>query len=203
MVRFFDIIFSLLGLVLAFPLMLIIPVLILVDSRGGIFFRQTRVGKNGKDFRLIKFRTMVTDAEQKGGLTVGTRDGRITRIGYSLRKYKLDEIPQLINVLTGDMSMVGPRPEIRKYVEMYSDEQKKVLSVRPGMTDYASIEYINENEILGKSAEPEKTYIQDVMPAKIKLNMRFIDNPTIRNYFAILLKTMIRVFISPLHSSFS
>ncbi len=183
--------------------MLIITVLILVDSRGGIFFCQIRVGKNGKDFRLIKFRTMATGAEQKGGLTVGTRDSRITRIGCFLRKYKLDEIPQLINVLISDMSMVGPRPEIRKYVEMYSDEQKKVLSVRPGMTDYASIEYMNENEILGRSTDPERTYIEDIMPSKIKLNMKFIDNPTIGNYFSIIWKTAISIFISRLYSSFS
>ena len=147
MIRFFDIIFSFLGLILAFPVMLIVSLSIIVDSRGGIFFLQTRVGKNGTDFRLIKFRTMVTGAEKQGGLTVGKRDGRITGIGYFLRKCKLDEIPQLINVLKGDMSLVGPRPEIRKYVKMYSADQKKVLSVRPGITDYASIEYINENEI--------------------------------------------------------
>jgi len=146
---------------------------------------------------------MVKGAEQKGGLTVGTRDSRITRIGCFLRKYKLDEIPQLINVLAGDMSIVGPRPEITKYVEMYSAEQKKVLSVRPGMTDYASIEYMNENEILGISTDPEKTYIEDVMPSKIKLNMKFIDNPTIGNYFSIIWKTAISIFTSRLYSSFS
>ncbi|MBC8315569.1 MAG: sugar transferase [Bacteroidales bacterium] len=203
MIRILDILLSSIGLILTLPLMLIITVLILVDSRGGIFFCQIRVGKNGKDFRLIKFRTMATGAEQKGGLTVGTRDSRITRIGCFLRKYKLDEIPQLINVLISDMSMVGPRPEIRKYVEMYSDEQKKVLSVRPGMTDYASIEYMNENEILGRSTDPERTYIEDIMPSKIKLNMKFIDNPTIGNYFSIIWKTAISIFISRLYSSFS
>ena len=170
--------------------MLVNSILIMVDSRGSIFFRQTRVGKDEKDFQLIKFRTMVTGAQQTGDLTVGARDDRITRAGCFLRKYKLDEIPQLINVLNGDMSLVGPRPELRKYVEMYTEEQKKVLTVRPGITDNASIEYYSENEILGKSPNPEETYIKEVLPAKIRLNMFFIEEPTLTNYFKILGKTI-------------
>jgi len=194
MIRLFDLFFSLTGLVILSPVCLVIIILIPLDSRGGIFFFQTRVGKGGKLFRLIKFRTMVPGAQQKGNLTVGTRDPRITGIGLFLRKYKLDEIPQLFNVLNGDMSLVGPRPELRKYVEMYTEEQKKVLSVRPGITDYASIEYFYENEILGQSADPEKTYLEEVMPAKIRLNMKFIEDPSVSNYMKILYSTMCRFF---------
>jgi len=132
MIRFFDLLFSLLGLILLLPFFLIISLAIVIDSRGGIFYTQERVGKNNRNFRLIKFRTMRSDADQQGGLTIGVRDSRITRTGFFLRKYKLDELPQLINVLKGEMSLVGPRPELRKYVDFYSEEQKKVLGVRPG-----------------------------------------------------------------------
>jgi lipopolysaccharide/colanic/teichoic acid biosynthesis glycosyltransferase len=191
--RLFDIFITFISLIVLSPVFLTIGLIIALDSRGVIFFLQSRVGRNGKDFRLIKFRTMVTDAHRSGDLTVGVRDSRITRAGLFLRRYKLDEIPQLINVLKGEMSLVGPRPEIRKYVDMYSEEQKKVLTVRPGITDYASIEYFNENEILGRSENPERTYINEVMPAKIRLNMRFIEQPTLSNYFLILGKTFTRV----------
>jgi len=194
MIRFFDILFSFFGLLVLSPVFLAVMILVLISSRGGIFFLQIRVGKNGKDFPLIKFRTMVTDAQSHGDLTMGARDSRITRVGLFLRRYKLDEIPQLINVLKGEMSLVGPRPEIRKYVEMYTEEEKQVLTVRPGITDYASIEYINENEILGRSEDPERTYIDEVMPAKIRLNMKFIEHPTLTNYFRILGKTFTRLF---------
>ncbi|MBE0648282.1 MAG: sugar transferase [Bacteroidales bacterium] len=193
MIRIFDIFISLIGLLVLAPLFIVIMLIIPLDSRGCIFFLQSRVGHLGKEFRLIKFRTMVTDAQSRGGLTIGVRDSRITRAGRFLRKYKLDEIPQLINVLKGEMSLVGPRPEIRKYVEMYTEGQKQVLKVRPGITDYASIEYINENEILGKAENPEKTYIEEVMPAKIELNMKFIEHPTLANYFRILWKTLGRL----------
>ena len=190
MIRVCDILLSLAGVLLTAPVVLLLSLIIPLDSKGSPFFLQIRVGKNGKDFRLIKFRTMVKRAEQEGGLTVGARDGRITKVGYFLRKSKLDEIPQLINVLKGDMSLVGPRPELRKYVELYTDEQKKVLTVRSGITDWASIGYINENEILGGSSDPEKTYIEEVLPAKIELNMRFINRPTLNHYFLILGKTV-------------
>ncbi|MFC2101749.1 sugar transferase [Bacteroidota bacterium] len=190
MIRLFDLFISLIGLVILSPLLAVISLWILLDSKGGIFFHQTRVGKDGKDFRLIKFRSMVENAESSGNLTVGVHDSRITRAGIFLRRFKLDEIPQLFNVLAGEMSLVGPRPEVRKYVELYSEDQRKVLTVRPGITDYASIEYINENEILGRSANPEKVYIEEVMPAKIELNMKFIDNPTVATYFRILFKTL-------------
>jgi len=194
MIRFFDILFSIIGLLILSPVFLLIILYIPIDSRGGIFYLQTRVGKGGKDFRLIKFRTMSGGADKKGALTVGKRDSRITRFGFFLRRFKLDELPQLINVLKGNMSLVGPRPEIPIFVGMYSDEQRKVLMVRPGLTDYASIEYINEDEILGKSADPEKTYIEEVMPEKIRLNMKFIEQPSIAMYFRIIWLTIRRIF---------
>jgi lipopolysaccharide/colanic/teichoic acid biosynthesis glycosyltransferase len=172
--RLFDIVFSLIGIIILSPLMLVIALLIMLDSKGGVIFRQKRIGKNGKPFYILKFRTMKPDAEKSGQLTVGGKDSRITRTGYFLRKYKLDELPQLFNVLKGDMSFVGPRPEVPKYVELYTDEQRQILKVKPGITDYASIEYINENEILGQSNNPEETYIKEIMPQKIALNLKYI-----------------------------
>ena len=193
MIRFFDIIISLYVIVLLLPVIVVIGIIISLDSRGGVFFFQTRVGQYGRDFNLIKFRTMRVGAEQYGALTVGARDSRITAPGIFLRKFKLDELPQLFNVLKGDMSLVGPRPEVRRYVDMYSPAQRIVLTVKPGITDYASIEFVDENEILGSSRDPEMTYILYVMPAKIELNRRFIDNPGTKQYFAILLKTIIKI----------
>ena len=148
------------------------------------------MGKNGKDFLLWKFRTMKPDSDKKGLLTVGGRDPRVTGIGYFLRKYKLDELPQLFNVLSGEMSLVGPRPEVRKYVEMYSPEQLKVLEVKPGITDYASIEYSKENELLAKSSDPEKTYIEEIMPAKLKLNMKYIEEKSFWTDLKIIFRTV-------------
>ncbi len=145
-----------------------------MDSGGGIFYKQVRVGLDGKDFTLFKFRSMKTNSDKGSLLTVGGNDSRITSIGSFIRKYKIDELPQLLNVLFGDMSLVGPRPEVRKYADLYDDEQKQVLSVKPGITDYASIEYSNENEILGKALNPEQTYIDEIMPAKLKLNLKYI-----------------------------
>jgi lipopolysaccharide/colanic/teichoic acid biosynthesis glycosyltransferase len=192
--RLFDVVFSFIGLILLSPVFLVLSVIILLDSRGGVFFMQNRVGKNGKDFSLFKFRTMHQDAEKKGLLTVGGKDSRITGFGYFLRKYKLDELPQLLNVLTGDMSLVGPRPEVRKYVEMYDEEQKKVLSVKPGITDIASIEYINENELLGRSQNPEQTYIREVMPAKIKLNLEYLSQRNLLKDIGIIFRTIGKIF---------
>lgn len=188
--RLFDFFFSFLGLLILFPFFLVIGFLIVIDSKGGIFYRQIRVGKNGKDFGLFKFRTMRPDSDKKGLLTVGGRDPRITSIGFYLRKYKLDELPQLINVLIGDMSLVGPRPEVRKYVDLYNSEQQKVLLVKPGITDFASIEYFNENELLGKSENPEETYINEVMPDKLKLNLKYINSYSLATDFKIILKTL-------------
>ena len=193
MIRFFDFILSLVGLVVLAPIFIVLAIWIKTDSKGPVFYKQVRVGQNGIDFGLFKFRSMVVDADKKGLITVGGRDPRITRSGYFIRKYKLDELPQLINVLVGDMSLVGPRPEVRKYVDLYTDEQQKVLSVKPGITDYASIEYMDENEILGKSTDPEKTYIEEIMPEKIKYNMKYIQNKNVSEYFKIIFLTLLKI----------
>lgn len=174
MKRLFDILASFIGLLILLPLLIIIGLAIVIDSRGGVFYCQKRVGKNNKDFRLFKFRSMATNSDKKGLLTVGFNDSRITKVGYFIRKYKFDELPQLINVFIGDMSLVGPRPEVRKYVNLYTPEQLEVLNVRPGITDYASIEYSNENEILAGTENPEKIYVEEIMPAKLKLNKKYI-----------------------------
>jgi lipopolysaccharide/colanic/teichoic acid biosynthesis glycosyltransferase len=192
--RIFDFILSFLGIILLLPLFIVISILIILDSPGGIFYLQTRVGKNNKDFKLFKFRTMKTDSDKKGLLTVGNADSRITRTGLWLRKYKLDELPQLFNVLLGNMSLVGPRPEVRKYVDMYSPEQLQVLSVKPGITDNASIEYADENELLSKQSDPEKFYITEVMPAKLRVNLEYISNQSVAEDFRIILKTFFRIF---------
>lgn len=193
MIRFFDFILSLVGLVVLAPIFIVLAIWIKTDSKGPVFYKQVRVGQNGIDFGLFKFRSMVVDADKKGLITVGGRDPRITHSGYFIRKYKLDELPQLINVLVGDMSLVGPRPEVRKYVDLYTDEQQKVLSVKPGITDYASIEYMDENEILGKSSDPEKTYIEEIMPEKIKYNMKYIQNKNVSEYFKIIFLTLLKI----------
>ena len=193
MIRFFDFILSLVGLVVLALIFIVLAIWIKIDSKGPVFYKQVRVGQNSIDFGLFKFRSMVVDADKKGLITVGGRDPRITRSGYFIRKYKLDELPQLINVLVGDMSLVGPRPEVRKYVDLYTDEQQKVLSVKPGITDYASIEYMDENEILGKSSDPEKTYIEEIMPEKIKYNMKYILNKNISEYFKIIFLTLLKI----------
>ncbi len=193
LIRFFDVLFSLCGLIVLFPFFLIISIFIIINSRGGIFFLQSRVGMGNNDFRIWKFRTMKKDSERLGQITVGDHDNRITGVGKFLRKYKLDELPQLLNVLNGEMSLVGPRPEVRKYVDLYTSEQKKVLLVKPGITDYASIEYANENYLLSRSADPLKTYVEEIMPAKIKLNIRYIENPSLKNYFRIILLTIKKI----------
>jgi len=191
--RSFDIIFSIIGILVLIPFFILIAIVILIDSRGGVFYKQRRVGKNNEDFFIVKYRTMKTDADKKGLLTVGARDRRITRVGYFLRKYKLDELPQLFNVLYGDMSFVGPRPEVRQYVNLYNEEQKKVLSVKPGITDYASIEYSSENEILAESKNPEQTYIQEIMPHKLMLNLKYISEQSFLTDLKILFRTIRKI----------
>jgi len=172
--RLFDILFALVALVLLSPLLLFFALAVALTSPGGAFFRQVRVGRNGRTFRLLKFRSMRPDSEAKGQLTIGGRDPRITPVGYFLRKTKLDELPQLVNVLVGDMSIVGPRPEVPRYVALYTAEQRQVLSVRPGITGMASLDYVDENELLARSSDPERTYIEQVMPAKIALDLRYV-----------------------------
>ncbi|MFN3916360.1 MAG: sugar transferase [Flavobacteriales bacterium] len=191
--RSFDILSSSIVLLLFIPFFLVIALLILFDSPGGVFFKQTRVGRYGKHFLLYKFRTMRPDSESKGQITVGSRDSRITSIGYFLRKFKLDEFPQLINVIYGEMSVVGPRPEVPQYVEMYTEKQRQVLSVRPGLTDFASLEYINENEILANSENPEEEYVKQVMPAKLDLNLKYIAQQSILTDLKIIFKTLARI----------
>ena len=194
MKRAFDLLFSLLILTLFFPIGLTISVLILFSSKGGIFYRQERIGINGMPFKLYKFRSMRVDADQSGKLTVGMKDPRITRIGVFIRKYKLDEFPQFINVLRGDMSIVGPRPEVGEFVALYSDTQKKVLDVKPGITDYASLEYFNENALLAASDNPKKTYIEKIMPDKLEINQKYLVNPTLAHDLKIIFLTIRKVF---------
>lgn len=193
MIRFLDIFFSFCGLLLLLPVFLILYLFIRIESKGPGFYSQIRVGKGGKDFRLYKFRSMRIGADKKGLITVGGRDSRITRVGYFIRKYKLDELPQLWNVLLGDMSLVGPRPEVRKYVDMYTEDQWKVLSVRPGITDYASIEYVDENEILGKAIDPDKVYVEQIMPDKIRYNMKYIQSCSVWEYFKVIILTIVHI----------
>ncbi len=191
LIRLFDLLFSFLGLIILSPLLLIIALVVLIDSPGKVIYTQWRVGKNNRDFKLYKFRTMKINADKLGLITVGMKDPRITRSGAFIRKYKLDELPQLLNVFNGQMSLVGPRPEVRKYTEQYSlANQMIVLSVKPGITDIASIEYSKENELLSGVNDPEKYYIDVVMPAKIRLNLNFIENPTLSNYLRIIIKTI-------------
>lgn len=164
--------------------------LIFLTSKGGIFYRQQRVGRENQHFGLLKFRTMKPNSDKAGQLTVGNDDVRITGIGKFLRKFKLDEIPQLINVVRGEMSIVGPRPEVRKYVDLYNEEQLRVLSVRPGLTDLASIEFINENELLGNSNDPEKEYIEVIMPQKLELNLQYINSQSFLGDIKLIFRTL-------------
>ena len=190
-IRLSDFVFSFICLVVILPILLLIAIAIKLTSKGPVFFKQVRVGKNGTDFTLLKFRTMQVNADNKGLLTVGGRDARITPLGYYLRKFKIDELPQIINVLKGEMSIIGPRPEVRRYVDLYNQEQRRVLKVLPGITDYASIAYRNENELLAGAADPEYLYIHEIMPRKIELNATFITNRNLKEYFNIIFKTVI------------
>lgn len=194
MKRFFDFIFAILFMIILLPILLIIAIAILLESKGGIFYQQIRVGKDNKNFYLQKFRTMYVNSDKKGLLTIGNKDPRITKIGYILRKTKLDELPQLFNILKGDMSFIGPRPEIRKYVDLYTPEQLKVLTIRPGLSDFASIAYINENEILAQSDQPEALYISTIMPAKLNLNLEYINQRNLLLDFKLAFKTILKIF---------
>jgi lipopolysaccharide/colanic/teichoic acid biosynthesis glycosyltransferase len=191
--RSFDLIMSFIGLILVSPFFLIISVLIKMDSNGPVFFKQVRVGRYEKNFKILKFRTMVTDAEKRGAqITVG-RDSRITRVGHFLRKSKLDELPQLINVFKGDMSLVGPRPEVPKYTQYYNKNQKRIFEIRPGITDFASIKYRDENEILALSSEPEKTYINEIMVDKLNLNLEYLEKKSLVTDIKIIFSTLYKI----------
>lgn len=192
MKRLFDIFFSLLGLLLLSPFFVVISAFIFFNDFHSPFFQQERVGENGKTFWLLKFRSMRIDASQKVQLTVGN-DPRITRVGHFIRKYKIDELPQLINVFVGEMSLVGPRPEVVKYVNLYTEEQRMVLKVKPGITDYASLEYFQESELLAKSTNPEKTYIEEIMPAKIQMNLKYIPKASVIEDIKIIFLTLKRI----------
>ncbi|MEN9742230.1 MAG: hypothetical protein RLZZ65_35 [Bacteroidota bacterium] len=193
MKRAFDILVSLIVLLLFLPIGCLLALWIALESRGGIFYLQERVGLYGRRFKLIKFRSMRPNADQSGQLTVGAKDPRITGAGYFIRKFKLDEFPQFINVLKGEMSIVGPRPEVPFYVALYSAEERKILAVKPGITDYASIAYFHENELLAKAADPQKAYIEQIMPAKLALNQKYIEKPTIGHDLYIMWLTFLKV----------
>lgn len=193
MIRIFDICLSGLGLIVLSPLLFLVAIWIKLDSTGPVFYQQQRVGQHGRDFYLFKFRSMRVGADKGSLITVGSMDPRVTKSGYYLRKCKLDELPQLINVFKGDMSMVGPRPEVRRYVDLYTEEQREVLRVKPGITDYASIEYADENTLLGESSDPEKVYVEIIMPDKIALNMKYIENQSISEYFKVIFFTLFKL----------
>lgn len=191
-----DLVVSLLGLILLAPFFLIFAILIKMDSRGPVFYRQERVGKQAKLFKLFKFRTMRIGSDKAAAITVGKRDPRITPVGHILRKFKLDELPQLINVLSGEMSLVGPRPELKKFVDLYNEQQLKVITVKPGITDYASIQFRNENELLEGKADPIDFYIKEIMPAKLEMNLRYIKEKNFWRDIGIILKTIVLIFRS-------
>ena len=191
--RAFDIVACVTAVLVLCPVWLCIGLMVACGSKGGAFYRQTRVGRNGKEFKLLKFRTMRQDADRIGGLITVGEDNRVTRVGRFLRKYKLDEFPQFLNIIKGDMSIVGPRPEVPKYVALYDERQRRVLSVRPGLTDYASIEYISENELLAQSPDPDRTYIEEIMPAKLELNLKYIDNQSVMEDLRLIFKTLFSI----------
>ena len=193
MKRLFDIIASGLGLLILSPLFLVVAVWVKLDSPGPVFYKQIRVGRNNKDFFLYKFRSMRVGSDKKGLITIGGHDPRVTRSGYYIRKYKLDEFPQLINVFKGEMSLVGPRPEVRKYVDLYTPEQMHVLDVRPGITDLASIRYRNENELLEQASDPEQYYRDVVMQDKLRINLEYVRNHSFLGDIRLIFNTFIAI----------
>lgn len=193
MKRFFDLVASGLGLLVLSPLFLILAVWIKCDSKGPVFYRQVRVGRNNRDFRLYKFRSMRVGSDKRGLITIGGHDPRVTRSGYYIRRYKLDELPQLINVFVGDMSLVGPRPEVRKYVDLYTPEQMHVLDVRPGITDLASIRYRNENELLEQVDDPEQYYVDEIMQDKLRINLEYVAHHSFATDILLIINTLCKI----------
>lgn len=191
--RFFDIVLSVCGLMVLAPLFLVLAIWIKFDSTGPVFYRQVRVGRRNRDFSLYKFRSMRVGADKGSLITIGGHDSRITHSGYYIRKYKLDEFPQLINVLKGDMSIVGPRPEVRRYVELYTPEQLHVLDVRPGITDYASIKYRDENSLLENVENPDDYYVRVIMPDKLAINLEYVSKHNLWMDLQIVWQTIIAV----------
>jgi len=194
MKRIFDIAFSLLGLTALSPFLFTLAILIKREDSGSVFYRGVRVGRHGKPFRIFKFRTMVVDAERLGASSTSDDDPRITRIGKFLRKYKLDELPQLINVLKGDMSIVGPRPEVKKFTDMYMDEEKTILRIRPGITDWASIWNSDEGVLLEGSVDPDRDYLEKIRPEKIRLQLEYVKRRSLWVDLKIIVQTLAKLF---------
>ena len=191
--RFFDIVLSLIGLVVLFPLFLLIAILIKLDSRGPVFYRGIRIGRFGKPFRIYKFRTMVMNAERLGASSTSKDDPRITKVGKLIRRYKLDETPQLINVLKGEMSLVGPRPQVSWAVELYNEKEKTLLALRPGITDLASLKFPNEEEILQGSKDPDKAYLEKIHPEKMRLSLEYVKTHSLWLDLKIILLTFKKI----------
>lgn len=194
--RLLDVIGAGIGIFILLPLFILIAVLIAIDTKGPIFFKQNRVGLNMIDFKLLKFRTMYVSQKNECLLTIGNKDRRITKVGYWLRKYKLDELPQLINVLWGEMSLVGPRPEVRKYVNLYNDQQRYVLSIKPGITDWASVQFYNEGELLEHAEDPESYYIERIIPVKISQNLKYVTKHNLSTDLKIIWLTLNKIILS-------
>ncbi len=192
--RAFDIIFSTFGLICTAPIFLIVAILIKADSPGPVFYKQIRVGKDGREFFIYKFRKMRSDVGDKGLKITTSNDSRMTDIGKVLRQYKLDELPQIWNVLKGDMSIVGPRPEVPNYVALYNNEQREILKIKPGITDYASLEYFDEGDLLEKQSDPNLFYIETLMPSKIELNLDYIRNMSVKTDLRIIFLTFLKIF---------
>ena len=193
MKRLFDIVSSGCGLLVLSPLLILVAIWIKLDSPGPVFYRQVRVGRYNKDFKIFKFRSMRVGADKGSLVTIGGRDPRVTRSGYYIRKFKIDELPQLINVFIGDMSLVGPRPEVRHYVNYWTEEQMHVLDVRPGITDPASIKFRNENELLAQAEDPEKYYIEVIMQEKIRLYLEYVQKHNFWYDIKIILDTFVAI----------
>lgn len=193
--RLFDIISSFCGLVMTFPLFALLAILIKLDSKGPVLYDGARVGRNGKVFKMLKFRSMVSNADKIGGPSTAGDDPRLTKTGVFLKKYQLDELPQLIHVLKGDMSLVGPRPEVPVYVDMMSEEERKnILSVRPGITDWASLWNFHESEVLQGSIDPERTYLEKIRPEKIRLQLKYVKERSFMVDLRIIFQTVLKVF---------
>lgn len=193
MKRLFDILASGCGLILLAPIFVAVAIWIKCDSKGPVFYKQQRVGRGNRDFWLYKFRSMRPNSDKQGLITIGGHDPRVTRSGYFIRKYKLDELPQLINVFVGDMSLVGPRPEVRKYVEMYTVEQMHVLDVRPGITDLASIRYRDENELLAQADNPDQYYVEVIMQDKLRINLEYVKNHSFQEDIKLIFQTFLAI----------
>jgi lipopolysaccharide/colanic/teichoic acid biosynthesis glycosyltransferase len=193
--RLIDLVAATAGLLIVSPLFALIAIAVKIDDGGPVFYRQERVGRGGQPFRMWKFRTMVKDADKQGPLLTVGRDRRVTRVGATLRKTKLDELPQLFNVITGEMTFVGPRPEVQRYVDLYTPEQRRVLALVPGITDEASIKHRHESEVLGRSEDPERTYVEEIMPEKIRINLEYAEHSTVASDLRVIMRTVTKILV--------